>query len=242
MKTAFTLVAGSLATVLVSGCANRATGTWRLSSLEPRQAEQQFDVQTLRLASDGHYDMDAVREGQPVHMSGKYDYDRSDRRITFRDDSGTVETYGARVVGDEMRVWNSPCGNEQFTAVLVRAGNRVASDNPCGCWHHGQARTEYRQAGSTYREKERDDCGEKMKTKNSSHLWLKDRDNDNDRGRLLQRKTDTDRDRDNDRQIRTERDRDIDRDYQRSSEPGTNVPPPPPPPPAAPPVPPAPGM
>ena len=62
MRTALQWTVGAVAVLILSGCAS-STGTWRPVSVTPRQAGRTFDVQDLRLASDGRYEMDVVRDG-----------------------------------------------------------------------------------------------------------------------------------------------------------------------------------
>ncbi|MEW6249532.1 MAG: hypothetical protein AB1716_02715 [Planctomycetota bacterium] len=144
MRTALNLLMVSFTVLLVSGC-SQATGTWRLANMEPRQAEQQFNVQSLRLASDGEYDMDVIRNGRPQHMSGKYSYSSGKETITFRDDSGVVQTYNARVDGDRMRLWSNRPG-EQFEATLSRTSDTAET----GTYH---SREPARPAGTHERER-----------------------------------------------------------------------------------------
>ena len=146
MRSASTLIlisAGLLG--LLSGCASPC-GTWHPVSVAPQQAQQSFNVQNLRLASDGRYAMDVLRNGQSQHMAGEYTYSPRHETLEFRDDSGIVQAYHAKIDGDRMHLWDDNPG-QHFDASLDRTSH---SSGLASSQHKRAHRDRKHEAGETH--------------------------------------------------------------------------------------------
>ncbi len=96
-----------LAAMVSSGCATM-DGRWQGSQVDPEMARDQFKLlrpdhepgrlvnADLRLHNDGSYTAELNYDGQIQRSQGTWDYDHSERYITFVDEYGHTYGYSVR--------------------------------------------------------------------------------------------------------------------------------------------------
>lgn len=124
-----TLMQGSIlacALLVLTGCGNM-TGSWKLASIEPPTAADNFEFGKIVLNEDNTFMAEADYEGRTREMHGTYTYDKSTKTLKFHSKHGPDRVYKAELAmfGDKMQVWQT---DDEWKATMKRAGDETDAE------------------------------------------------------------------------------------------------------------------
>ncbi len=96
MKNVAAYVIVTVVAVLCSGCAG-LRGTWKLAQIVPADAAGEYQMARVTFNPDGTFTAE-VHDGETTRaISGTFEFDRENEKLTFATDDGKPRTYRAQM-------------------------------------------------------------------------------------------------------------------------------------------------